>query len=49
MAGYWKNQADIAKQWQTDKRFAAAMKRPQRDGIAKGWVQALNQAMLVQR
>jgi glycerol kinase len=47
--GYWKNQADIAKQWQTDKRFKPVMKRPARDGIAKGWAQALNQAMLAER
>ena len=47
--GYWKNQADIAKQWQTDKRFKPAMKRPARDGIAKGWEQALRQSMLSQR
>ena len=44
--GYWKNQADIAKQWQTDKRFTAAMKPAVRDRIAKGWVRALSQARL---
>jgi glycerol kinase len=44
--GYWKSQADIAKQWQTDKRFAAAMKPAVRDRIAKGWVRALSQARL---
>src|SRR5213075_2620236 len=42
--GYWKNQADIAKQWQTDKRFKPAMKKADRDRIATGWVQALGQA-----
>ena len=44
--GYWKSQADIAKQWQTDKRFTAAMKPAVRDRIAKGWVRALSQARL---
>src|SRR6185437_9056755 len=29
--GFWKNQADIAKQWQTDKRFTASMKRAERE------------------
>ena len=44
--GYWKSQADIAKQWQTDKRFTAVMKRAARDRIAEGWERALRQAML---
>jgi glycerol kinase len=44
--GYWKNQADIAQQWQTDKRFKPAMKRGDRERIAKGWERALSQAML---
>jgi glycerol kinase len=44
--GYWKNQADIAHQWQTDKRFKPAMKRGDRERISKGWERALSQAML---
>jgi glycerol kinase len=44
--GFWKNQADIAKQWQTDKRFKPGMKTATRKQIATGWVRALNQAML---
>jgi glycerol kinase len=44
--GYWKNQADIAHQWQTDKRFKPAMKREDRERISKGWERALSQAML---
>ena len=44
--GYWKNEADIAKQWQTDKRFKPAMKRGDRERITTGWERALRQAML---
>jgi glycerol kinase len=44
--GYWKNEADIAKQWQTDKRFKPTMKRADRERIATGWEKALSQAML---
>ena len=44
--GYWKNQADIAKQWQTDKRFKPSMKRGDRERVATGWTKALKQAML---
>ena len=39
--GFWKNQADIARQWQVDKRFRPAMKPPLRKQIAKGWERAL--------
>src|SRR4029078_13239434 len=35
--GYWKNEADIAKQWQTDKRFKPTMKKGDRERIATGW------------
>jgi glycerol kinase len=42
--GYWKNQADIARQWQVDKRFKPAMKPAARIRIAKGWVRALGRA-----
>jgi glycerol kinase len=42
--GFWKNQADIAKQWQVDKRFKPAMKPPIRNRITKGWVRALGRA-----
>ena len=44
--GYWKNEAEIAKQWQTDRRFTPAMKRAERTRIADGWERALRQAML---
>lgn len=39
--GYWKNQADIAQQWQVDRRFKPAMKSATRKHIAAGWVKAL--------
>jgi glycerol kinase len=39
--GFWKNQADIARQWQVDKRFKPAMKPAIRTRITKGWVRAL--------
>jgi glycerol kinase len=42
--GFWKNQEDIARQWQVDKRFAPAMKSPARSRIVKGWARALSRA-----
>jgi glycerol kinase len=42
--GFWKNQADIARQWQADKHFKPAMKPPARSKITKGWVRALGRA-----
>ena len=42
--GFWKNQADIARQWQVDKRFKPAMKPAVRTRIAKGWQRALSRA-----
>lgn len=42
--GFWKNQADIARQWQIDKRFKPAMKSATRTQIVKGWVRALSRA-----
>ena len=42
--GYWRNQEDIARQWQADKRFTPAMKAPQRKRIAAGWKRALSRA-----
>ena len=44
--GFWKNQAEIAKQWQTDRRFTPSMKRSERTRIADGWQRALERAML---
>ncbi len=42
--GFWKNQADIARQWQVDKRFKPAMKSAVRAKITKGWERALGRA-----
>jgi glycerol kinase len=42
--GYWKNQADIARQWQVDKTFKPAMKPAVRKQIADGWGRALRRA-----
>ena len=42
--GYWKNQADIARQWQADRRFTPAMKPAARKKIAGGWEKALSRA-----
>jgi len=42
--GYWKSQADIARQWQVDKRFRPEMKPAARNQTAAGWVKALSRA-----
>lgn len=42
--GYWKNQADIARQWQADRRFAPTMKPAARRTLAAGWAKALTRA-----
>jgi glycerol kinase len=42
--GFWKNQADIARQWQVDKRFKPAMTATARSRITNGWVKALSRA-----
>jgi glycerol kinase len=42
--GYWKDQADIARQWQVDARFTPKMKPAERSRIAKGWTRALERA-----
>ena len=44
--GYWKNEAEIAKQWQTDRRFKSGMKSAARTRIVDGWERALKQARL---
>jgi glycerol kinase len=43
--GYWKNQSEIASQWQTDRRFVPAMKTPARKKLVSGWDKALERAM----
>jgi len=42
--GYWKNQADIARQWQADRRFVPQMKPAARKALTAGWVKALERA-----
>ncbi|NUQ21218.1 MAG: glycerol kinase GlpK [Gemmatimonadaceae bacterium] len=42
--GYWKSQADIARQWQADKRFVPEIKAAERKRIASGWEKALGRA-----
>jgi glycerol kinase len=41
---FWKSRADIARQWQIDKKFTPAMKPPARKRIASGWERALGRA-----
>jgi glycerol kinase len=42
--GYWKDQADIARQWQADRKFTPSMKPVVRKQIASGWEKALSRA-----
>jgi glycerol kinase len=42
--GFWKNQADIARQWQADKTFKPAMKAASRRKVSAGWAKALQRA-----
>jgi glycerol kinase len=42
--GYWKSEADIARQWQVDARFTPKMKVAMRTRIASGWERALSRA-----
>ncbi len=42
--GYWKDQKEIAAQWQVDRRFTPAMKPAQREQLEKGWRKALDRA-----
>ena len=42
--GYWKDQTEIAAQWQSDRRFVPAMKSPHRKRLLAGWTKALARA-----
>ena len=42
--GFWKDQAEIAKQWQTDRRFRPAMKSAERKRITARWTRALERS-----
>ena len=39
--GYWKSVAEIATQWQAERRFESKMKAAQRQGLLSGWNRAL--------
>ena len=43
--GYWKDQKQIATQWQVDRRFTPAMKSAERKRLETGWRKALERAM----
>jgi glycerol kinase len=42
--GYWKDQKEIAAQWQADQRFKPSMKPSQRKALQAGWNKALDRA-----
>jgi glycerol kinase len=42
--GFWKDQREIAAQWQQDRRFAPAMKPAARKQLMAGWAKALARA-----
>ena len=42
--GYWKDTAEIAAQWQADRRFVPAMKPARRKKLLAGWNKALTRA-----
>lgn len=42
--GYWKNQAEIARQWQVDRQFTPKMKPAERKQFMAGWNKALARA-----
>jgi glycerol kinase len=42
--GYWKDQKQIAAQWQVDRRFTSAMKPAQRKQLEAGWRKALDRS-----
>jgi glycerol kinase len=44
--GYWKDQKQIAAQWQVDRRFTHAMTPARRKELETGWRKALDRARL---
>jgi len=42
--GFWKNPAEIAAQWQADRRFVPTMKPAPRQKLLAGWNKALTRA-----
>jgi glycerol kinase len=39
--GFWKNEKEIAAQWQQEKRFEPKMKRGDRESLYEGWKHAV--------
>ncbi|MBI1763801.1 MAG: glycerol kinase GlpK [Acidobacteria bacterium] len=42
--GFWKNEKEIAQQWQVEKRFEPKMKKSERDRLYTGWQAAVARA-----
>ena len=42
--GFWKDQAEIARQWQADRRFVPAMKAAERRRVIARWTRALDRS-----
>lgn len=42
--GYWKDEAEIAKQWQVDRIFEPSMPQARREDLLAGWQKALERA-----
>jgi glycerol kinase len=42
--GYWKDKAEIAAQWQVDRKFVASMKTTARKTATARWTKALQRA-----
>ncbi|NDD62481.1 MAG: glycerol kinase [Acidobacteria bacterium] len=40
--GFWKNQKEIAGQWQVEKRFEPQMKKSERERLYAGWLEAVD-------
>ena len=40
--GFWKNQKEIAGQWQVERRFEPQMKKAERDRLYAGWLDAVS-------
>ena len=42
--GYWKDQDDIAQNWQLEHDFKPSMPQEEADGLYKGWLKAVEAA-----
>jgi len=43
--GFWQSCEEIASLWQVDRRFEPQMREPERDGLYRGWLEAVNATM----